>query len=52
MFSIDITKDKSHILQYEFRNVRNRATAGEVLNLEHKFVTKAFKLQCKIGGNT
>jgi hypothetical protein len=52
MFSRDITTYKSHTLQYEFRNVRNRATAVEVLNLELKFITKAFKLQCKINGNT
>jgi hypothetical protein len=52
MFSRYITADKSYSLQYEFRNVRNRATAGEGLNIELKFITKAFKIQNKISGNT
>jgi len=52
MFSEDITTDKSHTLQYELRNLRNRATAGEILNVKLKFITKSFKLQYKIIGNT
>ena len=37
MFSRDITTDKSYTLHYEFRNIRNRATAADVLYLDLKF---------------